>query len=724
MTTELTSAMIAFISLTTPLMMLGMGLLVLPVLAHWLSRHARRHIVFPSIELLAASAATHSYWHRLRRWLLLLLRCLTVFWIVWAFARPVWVGPETQPGNLQDRVAAVILLDTSLSTTQQTAGVPLFETMRASAVRAIDELRPGKDVANVVCADAKPDALFSQMSPNLQVVRRELVKLKPTLERSDLTTALSLANDLLFRFSGRRRLIIVSDLQKSAWNEVLAAGQSSVLLPPGTQVTLIAPDPSPPANIGLSDPRCFPPQMTVGQNVSFVVQVSNHSAGNRQIQVSATQNEQPLEPQTVEVEPGQEAEVVFETVVSDMTPLRVKFAVPGDALGADNVAFLSVTPISSISVAVVSDDSPQEPGTGAFFLTRSLEPHGDGQDVMTVRHVPTKELVGNSLRGAAAVFVDYLGVLSETSGRVLVDYLRGGGGLVVFCGEGPVQRNLLALEREANQPFLPWIPAERLDLARHDRFVRIVGGRWQSRLLHEFDEQSQIALGEVAFGKIYQVSQLRPGSQVLLSYDNGMPAMASSALETGTVVLANFSPAITSSEVGKYGSFVALTHMLAKGIGADTDQADAAIVGESYLLSNAIGKATSSGALQLVGPDGSEVEAEYDVQSQTFAVHVGRVPASGFYELRQEVDGNGSNEHNILAVLASNVDSRESVLERFDKQQIVSLFGGTDTQVMAGPSKDWEPMVDVAGRPLWGIALILAMVCMGVELVLLGWWRR
>ena len=170
--------------------MLGMGLLVLPVIAHWLNRHARRHIVFPSIELLAASAATHSYWHRLRRWLLLLLRCLTVFWIVWAFARPVWVGPETQPGNLQDRVAAVILLDTSLSTTQQTAGVPLFETMRASAVRAIDELRPGKDVANVVCADARPDALFSQMSPNLQVVRREEVdNLAPVLSRLDSAIA-------------------------------------------------------------------------------------------------------------------------------------------------------------------------------------------------------------------------------------------------------------------------------------------------------------------------------------------------------------------------------------------------------------------------------------------------------------------------------------------------------------------------------------------------------
>lgn len=73
----------AAISLTTPLMLWGLGLLMLPVIAHLLNRHIRRQIVFPTIRLLRQTAASQSKLFRLRRWILLAIRCLFVALIAW-----------------------------------------------------------------------------------------------------------------------------------------------------------------------------------------------------------------------------------------------------------------------------------------------------------------------------------------------------------------------------------------------------------------------------------------------------------------------------------------------------------------------------------------------------------------------------------------------------------------------------------------------------------------
>src|SRR5579863_5059373 len=90
------SAPLAFIELTTPAMLGGMALLSLPVIAHLLNRRARRAVVFPTLQLLRASMATQSWLYRLRRWILLCLRCLAAAMIVFAFCRPVWLDARTK----------------------------------------------------------------------------------------------------------------------------------------------------------------------------------------------------------------------------------------------------------------------------------------------------------------------------------------------------------------------------------------------------------------------------------------------------------------------------------------------------------------------------------------------------------------------------------------------------------------------------------------------------
>ena len=131
--------LLAILSLTTPLMLGGLVLLSLPLLAHLLNRHARRTVVFPTIRLLQASAATQSKLFKLRRLILLSLRLLLVALVVFAFARPVWFSSQSQAAAQDGSAGVVLLVDTSLSAGQSTTGVPLLQSLQAAAGRVPSE---------------------------------------------------------------------------------------------------------------------------------------------------------------------------------------------------------------------------------------------------------------------------------------------------------------------------------------------------------------------------------------------------------------------------------------------------------------------------------------------------------------------------------------------------------------------------------------------------------
>ncbi len=163
----MSSPLLALIELTTPAMLGGLALLSLPIVAHLLNRRARQAIVFPTIQLLRASVATQSWLYRLRRLILLCLRCLAVAMLVLAFCRPVWLDARTKNSGSDKGAVVVLLVDTSASTSQRADEVSVLGELRATGVRTLDSLRVGTDVADIVLASARPHALFPSLSANV-----------------------------------------------------------------------------------------------------------------------------------------------------------------------------------------------------------------------------------------------------------------------------------------------------------------------------------------------------------------------------------------------------------------------------------------------------------------------------------------------------------------------------------------------------------------------------
>src|ERR1043166_6614295 len=100
----------------TPLFLVGLGALAIPVLIHLIQRERKRVVQFPSLMFVRKIPYQSVRRRRIRHWILLLMRAAAVALIVAAFARPFF------PAGAAAAIAAgggtreiVVLLDRSAS---------------------------------------------------------------------------------------------------------------------------------------------------------------------------------------------------------------------------------------------------------------------------------------------------------------------------------------------------------------------------------------------------------------------------------------------------------------------------------------------------------------------------------------------------------------------------------------------------------------------------------
>ena len=104
----------SWLAFTNPLMLAGLAVVGLPLLIHWLTRARPRRIAFPPFKFLVEACAGQQAVNRLRKIILLSIRCLLMLVLALLFARP-FLKPAGVAANVQPARRVVLLLDASLS---------------------------------------------------------------------------------------------------------------------------------------------------------------------------------------------------------------------------------------------------------------------------------------------------------------------------------------------------------------------------------------------------------------------------------------------------------------------------------------------------------------------------------------------------------------------------------------------------------------------------------
>src|SRR5687767_2472560 len=102
-------------SFLTPLFLIGLAGLAVPVLLHLIQRERKQVVQFPSLMFLRRIPYQSVQRRRIRHWLLLMLRLAALALIVLAFARPFFRRTDAAAAGATGAREMVLLVDRSYS---------------------------------------------------------------------------------------------------------------------------------------------------------------------------------------------------------------------------------------------------------------------------------------------------------------------------------------------------------------------------------------------------------------------------------------------------------------------------------------------------------------------------------------------------------------------------------------------------------------------------------
>jgi hypothetical protein len=407
--------------LASPLLLLGLAALAVPVLVHLVQRMERRGEAFPSLMFVTRTPYQARRRKTLRDRALLALRCLALVLLVLAFAGPEFRSLNPPQAAAADSPATVLLIDRSYSMQAPAR----WEAALEEAGRRIAALPAGARMALVAFDD---DAhLLVPFTGQQSVLRQRLDGLQPAAYGGTRFAAgFDLATRLL-RQSGasERRIVLISDLQRSA----LAAADrlyldASVTLEPVS----IAADVAANAAIMAVSLR----QSTAASGPELDIRVRNTGAeALAGVEVALQIEGRTVHRQRLALDAGAERRLPVPVALAPDRASTASVTLGDDDLAADNVHHLVLAPDPPVAATLVAGTS----GAG-LFLERALAVVA----APSVRVTPLRQtaLDDAAVAGTDVLLADASALDTGAAADAVTAHVQGGGSaLLILTGEPP-----------------------------------------------------------------------------------------------------------------------------------------------------------------------------------------------------------------------------------------------------------------------------------------------
>jgi hypothetical protein len=676
-------------SLLAPWFLLGLAALAVPVLVHLTHRERKTVLRFPSLMFLERIPYQAVRRQRIRNILLFALRCAAIALLVLAFARPFLARRSALFGASAGARDVVILLDRSYSM----AYGDRWTRARTAARRVVDGLS-GEDRGAVIYFDDAA-AATGPLTSDRPALLAAIDSARPGAGGTRYDAAMRLAGRILGDTARpRREVVLISDAQRAGWS-----GRELPPLPAGVAFAQVDVADSVTSDVAVTSVEVLHTPTDSGRTespshrVTIIARLANRSADSVSARAVALQvNGRELQSVAADIPPNGAAMTRFDDVPVPDGVSRATVRASRDALEPDDIFHFTLTRAPSLPVVVLEPSSFAP--TAGLFLRRALD-IGDRPSfgVTTVRG---RALTRDALRGARLVILDDAPIPSGESGRRLLEYVSGGGGLVIALG---------AHSRPDDWPDFadqllprPTAPIDRLDT--HGATIGFL-----DRTHPIFDAFSAPHSGDFSAARFYRYWNVVPAANdhELARFDDGHVALLERQVGRGRVLV------LTSALDGVWNDFPLQPVFLpvlreaatyAAGYGETRPWA---VVGDVTTIAGSSTPAVviaPSGARLHLGTSGEPAALQLDEQ--------------GFYEIRPDRGASDS-----ARVVAANVNLAESDLATYD----TALFAAAVApRTAAGASRHSDETIAPADlerrQRTWWYLLVAALLVLGAETLL------
>jgi hypothetical protein len=679
------------LSWINPLYLAGLSLLALPVLIHLVQRQQANGIKFPSLMFLRQIPWREKRRLEIRHWLLLLLRCLLLLLVVFAFARPFLSG-ESAPVMLDlERSDSVIVIDRSYSMRISDS----WQQAQQIALQLVDE-KQTQDRIGVVAFDDEAEVV-SDLTENAANLRTVIERQAPGLRTTRIRAALEQAARLLAGSNAQhKRILLVSDFQAAG----IARGDLP-LISQDTEVIAHAVKLADSANTSISSVSVMPSTDGANDEFTLAVELTNHSAKPMAQRVGLALDGRVLEQRELNLPPGAVVTQTFSGLSPGASLVRGVVSLADDGLALDNRAYFVYSNQQKLPLLII--EGPRPRANQSIYLESALRLARD--PAFRVERRSWNQLEVTELSSWAVIVIDDTTIPGGDMGTALRDFVAAGGGLLVPLGTAQQDSWL-----SSGDGFLPGKPQRPVDARSGTAFgIRALDIDHPLNANRDSGTASNLSTASIFS---YRMLQPNAGDRVLAYYDDDGVALVERQLEQGKTLVLTTTLDPHWNDFALQPAFLPFLHQALRYLaGYDAYQREFEVGDIAYVMryaraqagSDAIVAGATAAPLIVETPSADIVRLE---RQQALLP----IDEPGFYQVHRATPAE------VEVVLAANIDSAEANPRTLDVARFVE-----EIKASARPA----PPVEILTRrqaadyeqqqQLWHLVLSAALVLLLLE---------
>jgi aerotolerance regulator-like protein/VWA domain-containing protein len=674
-------------SFLTPLFLLALAGLAVPVIIHLIQRERKNVVQFPSLMFLQRIPYQSVQRRRIRNWPLLLLRLAALALIVAAFARPFFRRAELAAAGAGGAREVVILIDNSYSMGYGDR----WSRATAAARDAIEQVGPSDRATIVFFSSSGEVALKS--TPDRSRLNAAVSTGKPGSGATRYGPALKLAGSIASESSlPNRQVIMVSDFQRSGWQ-----GAEGVRLPDGVELIPRAITDSSTSNLSVTPVSLQRATFSEQDRVTVTGGVTNHSsAPASNVELSLEIDGRAVQTERVSIEPNSSASVSFAPFTPAARNTRGTVRIASDKLPLDNAFNFVVSPKQAIRIIIA--ERPGAPRETSLYLLRALALGETPPFDIVTRSIDS--ISTEDLQRASVVVLNDAPVAQLTAERLGAFVARGGGLLIAMGSRATWPAGTGAAD------ILGATLGQPIDRTT-GQAARLGALEYGDPIFEAFRAPRS---GDFSGARFYSYRAVTPAKdgQVLARFDDGAPALVARRVGNGRVLLWTSSLDLQGNDLPLKAVFLPFVHRMVTTLASYTERPSWLTVGDVLEAGRA---APVPGAARQVQPRVVLTPSGERVMLDGEGPDVLELTEQGFYEVRAQ----GRDSAPPMTV-ASNVDLSESDLTPMDPEEVkAGVLGRAGGAVPPGTNVSTTDQEQEKNQRVWWYLLFAGIVILGLE---------
>ncbi len=492
-------------SLLNPYFLIGLGAVLLPVIAHLISKKSGTKKRFGALAFLLASQGESARRSRFKDLILLFLRSLIIVLLAIVFSRPS-VFSLTSLGTLGVRSVAIII-DNSFSM----AYADNFSTAKTKARELIESLPDGSFAMVLPLVQTEKSKLGT--TQDKRKMKKDLNNIRLSSSYTDNERRIEEAFDVLQNTPNQRKdVLLFTDLQKNGWTKGNIKRDWLTLIDvSGTDVL---------HNNAVTDLNMEETEETIKTDV---VVRNFQETDSQNILASVFMNDVELNG-FIPLEPGgtQQKQFSYHKSQFPTGDIVSRVEITKDDLDLDNKRYFVFPREEGLRVLIVDGDPREISRLGeSFYINRALETLAEVLN-LDLQLKDNDSFLSEDLENYKLIIMANVGEITPNKSQEIKRFVKNGGTLIIFLGNR-VGRNIY------NKLLNDTLPAE-IGPTTEGEFSLV-----PENLYPEFIKYKDSLRG-VKVNKLFTLTP-RENSHILMSTSTKNPFMIRNEVDRGDVIL-------------------------------------------------------------------------------------------------------------------------------------------------------------------------------------------